>query len=115
MEGRKLSALGRQYSADMKIILRTCTESLNDFDACMESTCLLPLVVFQAHNVILSGDMSAILEGLDHGGVGKYVEKNDELPTRMNLNFLPSYRRWNKLAPSKKVSSLILGTSFFAN
>ena len=115
MEGRKLSALGRQYFADMKIILRTCTESLNDFDACMESVCLLPLVVFQAHNVILSGDMSAILEGLDHGGVGKYVEKNDELPTRMNLNFLPSYRRWNKLAPSKKVSSLILGTFFFAN
>ena len=74
-------------------------------------------MVFQAHNVILSGDMSAILEGLDHGGVGKYVyvEKNDELPTRMNLNFLPSYRRWNKLAPSKKVSSLILGTFFFAN
>ena len=69
----------------------------------------------QAHNVILSGDKDAILEGLDHRGVGKYVEKNDELPTRMNLDFLPSFRRWNKLAPSKKVSSLIFGTSFFAN
>lgn len=77
----------------------------------MESMDLSPLVVLNATKVIKTGDRDAILEALEHGGAGKLVKKN-ALPVRLNLSSIPSYRRWNTLPPSKKVSPLIHGTIF---